>query len=135
MDNLLGSIEGVGIYLDDDVIYFPILEKVFEKLRGAYLTINLERSEFRKATVRYFGFEVGRGQITPVAANVKGIRKASTPNEEAIAMLFRDGRIPPTILPNNFSFVVAPLTDLTSPPKQFVWTSKCQESFDRIKPY
>ncbi|XP_068227420.1 uncharacterized protein [Palaemon carinicauda] len=73
--------------------------KVFRKLRGAHLTINLEKSEFGNAAVRYSRFEVGRGQIAPVAANVEGIRKASPHIEETITTIFRDGRIPLTFLP------------------------------------
>ncbi|XP_068234255.1 ionotropic receptor 21a-like [Palaemon carinicauda] len=79
MNNLLGSIEGVGVYLDNIVIYLSTWEehfrikKVFQKLRGAQLTINLEKSQFGKAIVRYLGFEEGRGQIAPVAANIEGV--------------------------------------------------------------
>ncbi|XP_068232033.1 KRAB-A domain-containing protein 2-like [Palaemon carinicauda] len=51
----------------------------FQKLRGAHLTINLEKSEFGKATDWYLGFGVRKQQIALVAANDKGIMKALPP--------------------------------------------------------
>lgn len=140
MDQLLGSIEGVGVYLDDIVIYsatweehLMILQKVFKKLQEAGLTINLEKSEFGKATVQYLGFEVGKGLLAPVNANIEGIRKASPPAtrkqlQSFIGMAGFYRRFCP-----NFSAIIAPLTDLTSPKTKFVWTSECQESFEKVK--
>ena len=62
MNKCLAGISNVDIYIDDTVIYndtwgdpFRAIEQVFNRLEAANLTINLAKSEFGRAEVRYLG--------------------------------------------------------------------------------
>ena len=44
-------------------------------MREAELTINLMKSKFSKATVKYLGYIVGQGQVRPLDAKIQTITK------------------------------------------------------------
>ena len=48
-------------------------------MREAKLTINLMKSEFGKATVKYLGHIVGQGQVRPLDAKIQTIAKFLIP--------------------------------------------------------
>ena len=48
-------------------------------MREAKLTINLMKSEFGKATVKYLGHIVGQGQVRPLDAKIQTIVKYPIP--------------------------------------------------------
>ena len=71
MNKCLHGLEGVGIYVDDIVIYsnswsehLKRLKVVFYRLAAANLTVNLAKSDFGHAKVIYLGHVVGMGNIT-----------------------------------------------------------------------
>lgn len=86
------------------------LQRLFERLADAGLTINLSKSEFGHAKLVFLGNFFG-----PVNAKV-----------EAIAGYYRQ------FVPN-FANVSAPLTNLVSPKQEFVWTAECKSSFNKLK--
>ena len=51
----------------------------FQIMREAKLTINLMKSEFGKATVKYLGHIVGQGQVRPLDAKSQTIVKYPIP--------------------------------------------------------
>ena len=66
MNKCLNGLGGVGIYVDDIVIYnnswsehLKRLEVVFGRLAAANLTVNLAKSDFGHAKVIYLGHVVG----------------------------------------------------------------------------
>ena len=66
MNKCLNGLGGVGIYVDDIVIYnnswsehLKRLEAVFGRLAAANLTVNLAKSDFGHAKVIYLGHVVG----------------------------------------------------------------------------
>lgn len=80
MNLVVGGLEGCSVYLDDVVIYsddwenhFVRIQKLFDRLAHAHLTVNLAKCEFAKATVRYLGCVVGQGRVCPVRAKVQAI--------------------------------------------------------------
>ena len=87
MDNkLVRDIDGCEGYIDDVVIFSDNwsdhicqIKRFFQIMREAKLTINLMKSEFGKATVKYFGHIVGQGQVRPLDAKIKTIVKYPIP--------------------------------------------------------
>ena len=74
--------QNLGVYLDDIVIFsmlisehFEILQDVFECLRDAGLYVNLKKSSFLNTKVKYLGFVIENGTMSPDAAQVAALRK------------------------------------------------------------
>ena len=84
-------------------------------MKEAKLTINLMKSKFGKATVKYLGHIVGQGQVRPLDAKIQTIAKFPIPTSR------------------NFSEIGAPLTNLLRKKVKFVWTDDCQLAFDKVK--
>ena len=102
-------------------------------VREAKLTINLMRSGFGKATVKYLGHIVGQGQVRPLDAKIRTIVEYPIPTsrEELAGFLGMAGYYRNFCL--NFSEIAAPLTNLLSKKVKFVWTDDCRLAFDRVK--
>ena len=87
VNKLVRDIDGCEGYIDDVVIFsdnwsdhIRQIEHFFQIMREAKLTINLMKSEFGKATVKYLGQIVGQGQVRPLDAKIQTIVKY--PNEK-----------------------------------------------------
>ena len=140
VNKLVRDIDGCGGYIDDVVIFSDNwsdhicqIERFFQMVREAKLTIDLMKSEFGKATVKYLGRIVGQGQVRPLDAEVQTIVKCPIPasRKELARFLGMAGYYRNFCL--NFSDIAAPLTNLLSKKVKFVWTDDCQLAFDRVK--
>ena len=86
VNKLVRDIDGCEGYIDDVVIFsdnwsdhIRQIERFFQIMREAKLTINLMKSEFGKATVKYLGHIVGQGQVRPLDAKIQTIVKYFIP--------------------------------------------------------
>ena len=140
VNKLVRDIDGCEGYIDDVVIFsdnwsdhIRQIKRFFQIMREAKLTINLMKSEFGKATVKYLGHIVGQGQVRPLDANIQTIVKYPIPTsrKELARFLGMAGYY------RNFclylSNIAAPLTNLLSKKVKFVWTDDCQLAFDKVK--
>ena len=82
VNKLVRDIDGCEGYIDDVVIFsdnwsdhIRQIKRFFQIMREAKLTINLMKSEFGKATVKYLGHIVGQGQVRPVRCKNSNHRK------------------------------------------------------------
>ena len=139
-NKLVRDIDGCEGYIDDVVIFsdnwsdhIRQIERFFQIMREAKLTINLMKSEFGKATVKYLGHIVGQGQVRPLDAKIQTIVKYPIPTsrKELARFLGMAGYYRNFCL--NFSDIAAPLTNLLSKKVKFVWTDDCQMAFDKVK--
>lgn len=130
-------------YLDDLILisedfdsHIKLLNKVFERLRDAGLTINQKKSEFCRSELKYLGYIVdSQGLRTdpvkivsikdfPIPKNAKGIR----------AFLGLSGYFRRFI--KGFSSIAAPLTKLTGSKNgvsNFKWTPEAEKAFNDLK--
>ena len=140
VNKLVRDIDGCEGYIDDVVIFsdnwsdhIRQIERFFQIMREAKLTINLMKSEFGKATVKYLGHIVGQGQVRPLDAKIQTIAKFPIPTsrKELARFLGMAGYYRNFCL--NFSDIAAPLTNLLSKKVKFVWTDDCQLAFDKVK--
>ena len=140
VNKLVRDIDGCEGYIDDVVIFSDNwsdhicqIERFFQIMREAKLTINLMKSEFGKATVKYLGHIVGQGQVRPLDAKIQTIVKYPIPTsrKELARFLGMAGYYRNFCL--NFSDIAAPLTNLLSKKVKFVWTDDCQLAFDKVK--
>lgn len=140
MNQVVGGLEGCAVYLDDVVCYSETWEDhllrvrlLFERFVAATLTVNLAKCEFAQATVVYLGRVVGQGEVRPIRAKVLAIDGFPRPVTKKELMRFLGMIGYYRNFCQNFSSVVAPLTDLLKSSVQFVWTSDCQRAFDNAK--
>ena len=140
VNKLVRDIDGCEGYIDDVVIFSDNwsdhicqIERFFQIMLDAKLTINLMKSEFGKATVKYLGHIVGQGQVRPLDAKIQTIVKYPIPTsrKELARFLGMAGYYRNFCL--NFSDIAAPLTNLLSKKVKFVWTDDCQLAFDKVK--
>ena len=140
VNKLVRDIDGCEGYIDDVVIFsdnwsdhIRQIERFFQIMREAKLSINLMKSEFGKATVKYLGHIVGQGQVRPLDAKIQTIVKYPIPTsrKELARFLGMAGYYRNFCL--NFSEIAAPLTNLLSKKVKFVWTDDCQLAFDKVK--
>ena len=89
VDNLVRDMDGCKGYIDDVVIYSDNwsdhicqIKRFFQIMQEAKLHINLMKSKFGKATVKYLNHIVGQGQVRPLDAKIQTIVKFSIPTSQ-----------------------------------------------------
>ena len=104
----------------------------FQIMRQAKLTINLMKSEFGKATLKYLGHIVGQGQVRPLDAKIQTIAKFPIPTswKEFARFLGMAGYYRNFCL--NFSEIAGPLSNFLIKKVKFVWTDDCQLAFHTV---
>ena len=131
---------GVQSYLDDLIVYSKSwddhllqLRALFYNLTEARLTVNLVKSEFGHANVVFLGHVVGQGNVSPVSAKVEAIASLPVPHDRKAVMRFLGMAGYYRHFVSNLADLSAPLTNLVSPKKKFVWTKECQDTFVKIR--
>ena len=140
INQLTRDLDGCEGYIDDIVIYsktwqqhLECIRSLFNRLTQANLTMNLTKSEFGHAHISFLGHVVGQGEITPVMAKVEAITSFPAPQTKREVMRFLGMAGYYRKFCRNFSIVTAPLTNLLRKQEPFIWTSACQEAFERVK--
>ena len=118
------------IYSDNWSDHIRQIKRFFQIMPEAKLTINLMKSEFGKATVKYLGHTVGQGRVRPLDAKIQTIAKFLIPTsrKELARFLRMAGYYRNFCL--NFLEIAALLTNFL---KKKVWTDDCQLAFDKVK--
>lgn len=133
----------VFAYLDDVIIisqsfeeHVTLLERVFEKLSAANLTINLEKSSFFRNKLRYLGYVVDSQGLRTDPEKVQAILDYPTPsNKKEVKRFLGTASWYRRFIPQ-FSTVAGPLNKLTSTKKNtppFSWTPEAEKSFLELK--
>ena len=138
--SVLQGLPNTNAYIDDIVTgddtfedHLTSVEKLFQRLSDANLTVNLAKSDFGCATVTYLGHVVGQGNVAPVEAKVEAVRKFPMPASKKDLRRFLGMVGFYRKFCKNFVEVALPLTDLLKKDKKFVWSEACQTSFDKLK--
>ena len=132
----LAGISDVDAYIDDIVIYsdkwkehIETIKRVFQRLKSAKLVINLSKSDFGKAEVKYLVHIVDYGKTTPTEAKTCDILTYPTPKNIKrfweMAGYYRK-------FCKDFSRT-AHLTVLIKKGNRFRWTDEFQKAFEDIK--
>ena len=140
MNNILNDIPGCEAYIDDVVCYsdtmkehLEIIQKLFNRLKEANLTVNLCKSEFCHATIQYLGHIVGQGSVKPIFAKVESILNFPRPTNKKQLMRYLGMAGFYRKFCKNFSTIVAPLTNLLQKRVPFKWDERCEEAFKNLK--
>ena len=139
MSKCLAGLEGVDAYIDDIMIYhntwenhIETLRKVFERLETANLTINLAKSEFGAATVKYLGHTVVYNCVKPSEAKTQDMQTFPNPKNVRELRRFLGMAGYYRRFCKNFSGKAAPLIDLLKKKVKFGWSDRCQKVFNAL---
>ena len=140
VNELIQDLEGVYAYLDDIVIASDNWEEHLHRLRGLLarlktcgLTINLAKSSFCQAQVKYLGHVIGSGKILPKAENIEAIVTYPTPKDKKSLLRFLGMTSYYRKFCKNYSTIACHVTELTSTKRKFKWNDTCQLAFEQLK--
>lgn len=130
----------VFTYLDDILILadseeemFMIITKILECFRKHTLRLNVEKLEIFKNSVQFLGHVVSADGISPAWDKIAAIKLCKPPtNVSGVMSFLACGNFFKQFIPYH-SDICEPLLKLTRKATKFVWTEKCQESFDALK--
>lgn len=127
-------------YMDDILIpgkdfkeEYERLEKTFELIEVAGLTLNLKKCNFFKENLEYLGYEISQSGVKPGKLKIDAVNKFPTPKNPhevrqfiGLASYFRK-------FIRNFAAIARPLTDLTQKNFSWQWGAEQEKSFCDLK--
>lgn len=127
-------------YLDDVVIcsktfeeHIQLLEEVASRLRKANLTISPDKSQFCRREIKYLGYVLNENGWQVDEEKVACIVKFPAPTCRKEVQRFLGMCNWYRRFVENFSKIVAPLTELTKIKVKFRWTVEAEEAFLKLK--
>lgn len=136
IENILGDIPGVAVFLDDIRIagtsmedHVRTLETVLIRLQKYNIRINPEKSEFFEKQISYCGYIIDKDGLHKASDKIEAIEKMRKPRNTTevrsfLGMINYYGRFIP-----NLSSILHPLNNLLRKNIQFHWTKDCEKSF------
>lgn len=127
-------------YIDDILVFSKTFEEHIEHLSQLLNSIQkegfrlkLSKCNFASDSVKYLGHIIKNNSITPLQDNLVAIKNFPTPKSQKNVRQFL-GKINfyNKYIPN-FSIKLEPLYNLLRKGQKFIWSEKCQETFDEMK--
>lgn len=130
----------VFVYLDDIVICTPdfekhleVLEKVFQRILAAGLTINKEKCHFCRPQLKYLGYVVDEFGLRVDPEKVTAILNIPRPKTQKEIRQFVGTCSWYRRFVQDFSTRIAPLTDLLKKGRKFEWTEETEKAFVDVR--
>uniref|UniRef100_A0A8C7WW06 Gypsy retrotransposon integrase-like protein 1 n=1 Tax=Oryzias sinensis TaxID=183150 RepID=A0A8C7WW06_9TELE len=130
----------VFVYLDDILIYSrdPIQHKnhvrlVLSRLLENQLYVKAEKCQFHTNSIQFLGYIFEAGQVRPDPAKLEAVAQWEPPTTRKKLQQFLGFANFYRRFIRSYSSIAAPLTQLTSVSKPFIWTPQAQEAFDTLK--
>lgn len=141
MDQLFGDI--LFPYLDDIVIasktfeeHIQTLTLVYEKLSWANLTINFDKCQFFRSSLKYLGFIVDSNGLHTDPGKVSAIANYPTPKTIKDVRRFMGLASWYRRFVQNFATIASPIFDTIrglTKGKKFIWTAEATTAFNTLK--
>lgn len=140
MENILGKIPGVSLFLDDiritgpsDEIHMQRLERVLQLLAKANIRINESKCEFFKDNIDYCGYRINKNGLHKTTEKIQAIDQMPRPKNvmelrSFLGMVNYYGRFI-----KNLSSILAPLHELLQKGTYFTWSRSCEQAFQAAK--
>ncbi|XP_038902394.1 uncharacterized mitochondrial protein AtMg00860-like [Benincasa hispida] len=126
-------IDDILVYSKTDVEHEEHLQKVLETLRANKLYAKFSKCEFWLRQVSFIGHVVSKEGVSVDLAKIEAVTSRARPTtvSEVRSFLGLSGYYRRFV--NDFSRIVAPLTQLTRKGALFVWNEACENSFQDLK--
>ena len=141
MEQLLSGCEGVVIYLDDILVFaqtaaehnrrLAVVQKV---LKEAGVTINEDKSEYRKGQLTFLGHLVSANGIKPGPDKVAALQGMPDPSNTSELRSFLGLATYLSKFVPSWSEVAAPLTNLLGA-GAWNWTEECAQAASQLREY
>lgn len=127
-------------YLDDLIVvndnfdsHVELLDRVFERLKMANLTVNLSKCEFCKSELKYLGYIVSEKGLTTDPSKIVAINNFPTPKNVKEVRSFLGLASYYRRFIEKFSALARPLSQLTSSKVKFTWSNEAEAAFQSLK--
>lgn len=140
LDCILKDCKNTQCYLDDVLITGSSFndcvrntEMVLRKLSESNVRLNLHKSKFFQESVKYLGHIIGPNYIKPDPEKIYAIKLAPVPKtvtelKSFMGLLNYYRKFAPMQ-----ATILDPLNNLTRKDVEFIWTSECQNAFEKCK--
>lgn len=142
VDEILGEYKWnfVLAFIDDLIVYSETLEDhikhlnlLLARLKEQHVNLNPEKVQFFKNKVKYLGFVIEDGKVSPDPDKLKALEGYLQPwNVKDIQRFLGFAGYYRQFI-QDFSKIAKPLTSLLKKGTNFDWTDNCQESFDTLR--
>lgn len=142
VSEVLKGLQGVVNVSDDIIVFGRTLEeyeerlhKVLERLENSGLAANLEKCEFGKRTIEFFGLVFSEKGVAPSAERVKALRSLGTPRDKKELESFLGLATYSARFILNFSTLTEPLRQLArvSAGNKIKWKKEHDETLEKLK--
>lgn len=142
MDRLFGpEFDNRVFSFQDDIIvvskdfeeHMKLLERVYQRLKDANLTINMQKSKFCREELKYLGYLVDKNGLRTDPGKVDVILNFPIPsNQKEVKRFIGMAGWYRRFIPN-FSKISRPLCKLTGKKVEFNWSEEAEEAFRTLK--
>ena len=130
-----------AINISDDIAIFGVdqhahdkaLNEVLQKLQNAGLTANLEKCEFGKNKMEFFGLVFSDIGVSPDPKKVADLHDAKEPQNQSDVRSFLCVAQFSARFIKNFATLTEPLRNLTKQTSEWRWGEKEASAFQRVK--
>ena len=145
MDEILGDLPRVFVYIDDILIasesreqHLQDLDTVFKTLAANGLVVQRSKCLFGQSSLEFLGYHVDQNGIAPLPHRVEAISAATPPTtvkelQRFLGMVGYYRRFIPKAARHLFHLFEALKGPNDKKPKTLEWTKDCQASFDATK--
>jgi hypothetical protein len=142
MEKVLSGLlwQGVGVFVDDIVVYGDSFEQVLERLREvlsrleiAGLTLSSKKCFLFQREVKLLGHVISENGILPDPEKLKTVSEWVTPRNQRQVREFLGLATYYRKFVHNFAHIASPLHALTSPKSEWMWSDIQQQAFEKLR--
>ena len=140
MDIIIEGLQGVVKSTDDFMIYGKTREILRQRTRALFqrfieygVTINLKKCEFEKTDMDFVGHHITKDGIRPLTAKMEAITEFPQPNNIKQLRRFMGMANQMAKFNPNLAEASAPLRDLLSTKRHWLWTAEHTQAFEAVK--
>ena len=128
------------VHILDDILIFSSesdhderLTALLDRLKERGITVNVDKCEFKKKELDFFGFKINKYGVQPTESHIEAILKIQVPKDVKSLRSFLGAT-------NFLAKFVARYADMTEPLRKLLktdgiwsWTEECQNAFETLK--